>query len=329
MASSSCSTSPRPARRSKFTSTHRAPLPPGAAIEIARTSEDVGDTWYAPIDPATDIARAIVPHATSYFAFAERPLSGRIDIPDPAHPPALDVAVFAPPSDAVRADVRARALDLADLAGFGKLVGDTPIVAVGEATHGTHEFFALKHRLFAYLASEKGFTTFAFEADQAECRAIDRYVQGGDGTARTVVGAISIDVWRTEELVAFVDWMRAYNATPGHARVHFVGFDMQSWRAARVELGAFLARVDPTAAEALTAEVYVLDKTISGQDVGDAFDQLSEPRKAGIGGALSAAADAVDAHRADADYSVAAVDVASFAHDVGTAFNRGGTFIDP
>ena len=48
-----------------------------------------------------------------------------------------------------------------DLAAFGKAVGDARIVSLGEATHGTREFFQLKHRLLEYLVAEKGFTVLA------------------------------------------------------------------------------------------------------------------------------------------------------------------------
>src|SRR6185503_1657226 len=69
-----------------------------------------------------------------------------------------------------------------DLAPVGELVGRARIVALGEATHGTREFFQLKHRLLEYLVARQGFTVFAIEANQPECRAINDYVVHGKGT---------------------------------------------------------------------------------------------------------------------------------------------------
>ena len=67
-----------------------------------------------------------------------------------------------------------------DLQPFLEMVGDSRLVALGEATHGTHEFFAMKHRLAECLVSEKGFTLFAMEAGWAEAEHINAWVQGGE-----------------------------------------------------------------------------------------------------------------------------------------------------
>lgn len=70
----------------------------------------------------------------------------------------------------------------ADLAPFGQVVGSARIVALGEATHGTREFFRMKHRLLEYLVKEMGFNTFAIETPWAEANRINHYVQTGKAT---------------------------------------------------------------------------------------------------------------------------------------------------
>jgi hypothetical protein len=63
-----------------------------------------------------------------------------------------------------------------DLAEIGAIVGNARVVAFGEATHGTREFFRMKHRAFEYLVERQGFTHFSIEATMPESRAMDRYV---------------------------------------------------------------------------------------------------------------------------------------------------------
>ena len=169
----------------------------------------------------------------------------------------LDMAVtrVGPAPQAVVDTIREHAVPLvsteaghgfADLEPLAGLVGDARVVALGEATHGTREFFQLKHRVFEYLAERLGFTVFAIEANQPEARAIDRYVQGGDGDPEELLAGIYFWTWDTEEVLDLIEWMRRYNADPGHRQtLHFAGFDMQTPRVAARETLAYLREVDP------------------------------------------------------------------------------------
>src|SRR5215467_5452446 len=69
----------------------------------------------------------------------------------------------------------------ADLNRLGGLIGNARIVSLGEATHGTREFFQLKHRLLEYLVAELGFTVFGIEANYPECLRVNEYVLDGAG----------------------------------------------------------------------------------------------------------------------------------------------------
>jgi erythromycin esterase len=136
--------------------------------------------------------------------------------------------------------------DVADLRPLAATIGDARVVALGEATHGTREFFQLKHRMLDYLVAEKGFTVFAFEAGFPEGRDIDDYVIDGDGDAARAVAGLGYWPWSTEEVVDLVEWMRAWNSDPSHTRkVHFVGIDMQVPDRAVRDVLAWLAHVDP------------------------------------------------------------------------------------
>ena len=133
----------------------------------------------------------------------------------------------------------------ADLAAFGGIVGDARVVALGEATHGTSEFFRVKHRLLAYLVERAGFRVFAIEANQLAVEPINEYVQGGSGDVQNLMRAM-FRVWNTEEMRDLIEWMRAYNVENPGRMVEFIGFDMQDPRAPIDSVSAFLGRVEPT-----------------------------------------------------------------------------------
>ena len=116
---------------------------------------------------------------------------------------------------------------VADLRALGVMVGDAKVVGVGEATHGSHEFFALKDRLFRYLVEQKGFTTFALEMSWSAGLQIDAYLQHGDGDARQVVHeTMAGSPWDREEFVTLVQWMREHNRRHPDRPVHFLGDDV-------------------------------------------------------------------------------------------------------
>lgn len=137
----------------------------------------------------------------------------------------------------------------ADLEPLRTVVGDARIVGLGEATHGSREFFQLKHRIFEFLVTEMGFNVFAIEANMAEAMAINRYVLTGDGDPDRALAGLQLWPWDTEEVLALIEWMRRYNADPEHSRkVKFYGVDAQNTpRAARVTLD-YLQEVDPAVA---------------------------------------------------------------------------------
>ncbi len=134
--------------------------------------------------------------------------------------------------------------DDTDLRLVADIVGAARVVGLGESTHGTREFFQVKHRLLEYLVRALGFSLFAIEANQVAVERVNTYVQGGSGTARDAM-RVMFRVWNTEEVLALVEWMRAYNAAHPTRRVRFIGYDMQDHRTPADTLRAFLERTEP------------------------------------------------------------------------------------
>jgi erythromycin esterase-like protein len=115
-----------------------------------------------------------------------------------------------------------------DLEPLCRLVADAHVVGLGESAHGTHEQFTLKHRAARFLTERVGFRTLAWEENWGSGVAIDRYVVGGGGDPRSLVAAMS-SVWRSEEMLELVRWMRAYNLAHDD-KVRFLGTDLTQLR---------------------------------------------------------------------------------------------------
>ncbi|AUG75660.1 erythromycin esterase [Kitasatospora sp. MMS16-BH015] len=116
----------------------------------------------------------------------------------------------------------------ADLRALRTTIGDAKVVGLGEATHGSHEFFAMKERVFRDLVEHQGFTTFALEVSWSAGLRIDDYLQTGKGgDARTVAkAALAGSPWDREEFVSLITWMREYNLHHRGRTVHFLGDDL-------------------------------------------------------------------------------------------------------
>lgn len=135
-----------------------------------------------------------------------------------------------------------------------ELVGDAPFVLLGEATHGTHEFYRARAEITRRLIVEKGFTAVAVEADWPDAYRVNRYVRGAgsDGTAEEALGGFKRFpqwMWRNTDVVELVDWLRAHNdaLSAGAPRVGFYGLDLYSMFASIQAVIQYLDRVDPEA----------------------------------------------------------------------------------
>jgi protein-L-isoaspartate(D-aspartate) O-methyltransferase len=132
-------------------------------------------------------------------------------------------------------------------------IGDARVVLLGEATHGTSEFYRMRTRITQELIRRHGFTAVAVEADWPDAAAIDRYVRGRHVPARpwTPFARFPTWMWRNEEVRDLVEWLRAYNADTKEPerRASFSGLDLYSMYTSAFEVVRYLDRVDPVAAQ--------------------------------------------------------------------------------
>ncbi len=131
-----------------------------------------------------------------------------------------------------------------DLGFLKDMVGDARIVSLGEGTHGTHEFFTMKHSIIKYLAEKMGFTVFAIEANMPEAQKVNNYVLYGIGNPKDVLAGLYFWTWNTREVLDMLEWMRQYNASK-RGRIEFWGFDMQFPNVAIKNTLYFLYKFDP------------------------------------------------------------------------------------
>lgn len=136
-----------------------------------------------------------------------------------------------------------------------ELIGDAPFVLLGEATHGTHEFYRARARITKRLIAERGFAAVCIEGDWPDAYRVNRYVRGASDDAQAVesLGGFSrfpTWMWRNAEVVDFIAWLREYNDNlPRDARkAGFYGLDLYSLYASMEAVTGYLDRVDSRAA---------------------------------------------------------------------------------
>ncbi len=141
-----------------------------------------------------------------------------------------------------------------DLMPLKKVIGDSRIVALGEATQGSREFFQMKHRLWEFLVKYMGFTVFAIEANWPETQAVDRYIKTGEGDPKQALAGMYFWTWDTQEFLDMIEWMRAYNQAPGNRPLlSFTGFDMQFPDIAMSQVADFFGKLSPVDAQAVNS----------------------------------------------------------------------------
>ena len=133
-------------------------------------------------------------------------------------------------------------------------IGDARVVLIGEATHGTHEFYRERAFITRRLIAEKGFAAVAVEADWPDAYRINRYVRGTSADeeavqALTDFGRFPTWMWRNADVLDFIGWLRTHNDTqPADKRAGFYGLDLYSLRASMEAVLGYLDKVDPEGA---------------------------------------------------------------------------------
>ena len=134
-------------------------------------------------------------------------------------------------------------------------IGDRRFVLIGEASHGTHEFYRERARLTRRLIDERGFSAVAVEADWPDAYRVNRYVLGlsEDRSADMALSdfrRFPAWMWRNRDVLEFVEWLRARNDAHAHqaTKARFYGLDLYSLRASIEAVIGYLDRVDPNEA---------------------------------------------------------------------------------
>ncbi|MGN6375264.1 MAG: erythromycin esterase family protein [Sphingomonas sp.] len=144
--------------------------------------------------------------------------------------------------------------DPADAAAFGAMFdrfGDARVVLLGEATHGTSEFYRARAAISRHLIEHHGFTIVAVEADWPDAARIDDYVRHQAPRPRRgdVFARFPTWMWRNVEVLEFADWLRTHNAARAEAeRVSFRGLDVYSLSESIHAVLTYLDKVDPAGA---------------------------------------------------------------------------------
>lgn len=137
-------------------------------------------------------------------------------------------------------------------------IGNARVVLIGEASHGTHDFYRERARLTRRLIAELGFCAVAAEADWPDAYRLNRYVldlPGGPGSPRDEDAVAALAgfqrfpawMWRNMDVVAFAEWLREHNSR-GKNRAGFYGLDLYSLHASAQAVLAYLDKTDTQAA---------------------------------------------------------------------------------
>ena len=209
-------------------------------VRVTRTSndefksEDLADVRFVPLV------------GKEGWAPEEQPLT---PAPRPARLHAADgdivsaIAAFAEPFNSIAA---------ADLDGLLERIGDAKVVLLGEASHGTSEFYRMRERISQELITRKGFRFVAIEGDWPDVARLDHYVRHFEYPPSdwTAFARFPTWMWRNTEVRSFVDWLHAHNAERApQQRVAIYGLDLYSLYTSIGSVLKYLDEVDPDSAQ--------------------------------------------------------------------------------
>ncbi|HET7624853.1 MAG TPA: erythromycin esterase family protein [Verrucomicrobiae bacterium] len=135
------------------------------------------------------------------------------------------------------------------------MIGDAQFVLLGEASHGTHEFYRTRAQLTRRLIEEKNFNAVAVEADWPDAYRVNHFVRhtGDDPNAERALAGFQrfpTWMWRNSDVVEFIEWLRIRNASlDPKKRAGFYGLDLYSLNASIEAVLKYLDKVDPEAAK--------------------------------------------------------------------------------
>ena len=132
-------------------------------------------------------------------------------------------------------------------------IGDARFVLIGEASHGTHEFYRERAEITRRLIREKGFNAVAVEADWPDAYRVNQFVRGAGSDQEAIDSLVGFKrfptwMWRNADVLDFIGWLRTHNDTADN-KAGFYGLDIYSLHASIEAVLGYLNKVDPTAAQ--------------------------------------------------------------------------------
>jgi protein-L-isoaspartate(D-aspartate) O-methyltransferase len=208
-------------------------------VRVTRTShagfksEDIADVRFVPLVGKEGWAPVEAPVAPAPRSARLRPANGEI---------VRVLGSSCEPFDSI---------ELADLAPLLERIGDAKVVLLGEATHGTSEFYRMRERISQELITRKGFRFVAIEGDWPDVARLDHYVRHFEypPSEWTAFARFPTWMWRNNEVRSFVDWLHAHNADRKlENRIAIYGLDLYSLFTSIQSVLKYLDDVDPVSA---------------------------------------------------------------------------------
>jgi erythromycin esterase len=162
-------------------------------------------------------------------------------------------------------------------------IGDVSVIMMGEASHGTHEYYVWRASITKKLIEMGKISFIAVEGDWPDCYKVNRYVKGYTDSGANALEVLQVFnrwptwMWANWEVAAFVEWLRSYNsALPMKKRVGFYGLDVYSLWESLHALVNYLEKEDPEAARAVKKALRCFEPyKEDGQEYGKAVSLFS------------------------------------------------------
>jgi erythromycin esterase len=171
-----------------------------------------------------------------------------------------------------------------DLEPLFEKIGDARIVMLGEASHGTHEYYTWRAHISKRLIEEKHFNCIAVEGDWPDCYRLNRFIKGYESHNQRAIDILHSFhrwptwMWANHETASFCKWLKAFNnGLPDKSRVGFYGLDVYSLWESMDAIMHFLRRADPIALRAAEEAFRCFEPFRKEEGVGNSNPSLLVP----------------------------------------------------
>jgi erythromycin esterase len=206
-------------------------------------------------------------------------------------------------SEAVAIDPDASADGLGPVA---TRLAQSPIVGIGENSHGVSEFKGFAHRLVRRLVADHGYRLVAIEGTIGDFGPVDRYVAGADVDLDAAMGSIEFYFWRTDAIRRLFEWLREFNAgRPATDRAVVRGYDAQFFDVNATAVRSYLKRVDPAYLDGIDERLMPLTRPLYERHDADLLTEARLDLLDSLGDRLRARRDAYVAETSTAEWRLA------------------------